>query len=189
MANTKKKLTFSTAKGIAMYPWLNKADFQFDSNGQFKVNLKLDKADAADLIKAVQEAANNEFGTKEAQNVRLPFKTDEDTGQLIIVTKSKFRPKIMDSQGNLISENNVPPIYGGSTLKLAGTIYPYVAGGNKGVSLQLAGVQIVELSQGETSSVSFAAEEGGFVAANDNLSAANDNQPAAEGDGGQAYNF
>ena len=74
----------------------------------------------------------------------------------------------MDSQGNLISENNVPPIYGGSTLKLAGTIYPYVAGGNKGVSLQLAGVQIVELSQGETSSVSFTAEEGGFVAANDN---------------------
>lgn len=176
---TKKKLTFSTSKGIAMYPWLNKADFQFDSNGQFKVNLKLDKKDAAVLIDQVKEAAANEFGVKEAQNIRMPFKTDDDTGQIIIVTKSKFKPKFMDSQGQLISENNVPQIYGGSTLKLAGTIYPYVAGGNKGVSLQLAGVQIVELSQGETSAVSFGVEEGGFVADNDNGSE----------EGGQAYNF
>ena len=29
----------------------------------------------------------------------------------------------MDSAGKLISENNVPEIYGGSVLKLAGTLY------------------------------------------------------------------
>ena len=180
---TKKKLTFSTTKGIAMYPWLNKADFQFDSNGQYKVNLKIAKSDAKELIDQIREAAANEFGTKEAQNARMPFKVEDDTDQIIFVTKSKFKPKFMDSQGQLISENNVPQIFGGSTLKLAGTIYPYVAGGNKGVSLQLAGVQIVELSQGETSSVSFAVEEGGFVADNDNVAA------PSEEEGGQAYNF
>jgi hypothetical protein len=177
---TKKKLTFSTQKGIAMYPWLNKADYQFDSNGQFKVNLKMPKDHAKDLIAQVQQAAEDEFGKAEAGKARMPFKTDDDTGDLIIVTKSKFKPKFMDSQGQLISENNVPQIFGGSTLKLAGTIYPYVAGGNKGVSLQLAGVQIIELSEGQGGGVTFGAEEGGYVAANDN---------ELIEEGGQAYNF
>ena len=35
MAKQAVKLAFKTTKGIAMYPWLNKADYQFDSNGQF----------------------------------------------------------------------------------------------------------------------------------------------------------
>ena len=179
---TKKKMTFSTHKGVAMYPWLNKADFQFDSNGQFKVNLRVPKDQAKELLDAINTAAQDEFGTAKAKTARVPYKTDEDTGELILVTKSKFKPKFMDSTGQLISENNVPPIYGGSVLKLAGTIYPYTAGGNNGVSLQLAGVQIIELSEGSQSSFSFEKEEGGFVAANDN-------SPEASDEGGQAYNF
>ena len=58
---------------------------------------------------------------------KMPWKKDADTGELVLVTKSKYRPKFADSQGQLISENNVPPIYGGSTLKLAGNIYPYTS--------------------------------------------------------------
>jgi len=166
MAN-QKKLTFKTTKGIALYPWLNKADYQFDSNGQFKVNLRVSKAEAKPLMDAAKQAANDAFGDK-ATKAKYPFKTDEETGDVIIVTKSKFKPKFMDSTGALISENNVPPIYGGSTLKLAGTLYPYSAGGNVGVSLQLAGVQIIELSEGSNGGITFDAEEDGFVAANDN---------------------
>ena len=145
MAQATKKMTFKTTKGTAMYPWLNKADFQFDSNGQFKVNLRVSKEDAKELMDQARDAAKDAFGAK-AANAQMPFKTDEDTGQIIIVTKSKFQPKFVDSTGQLISANNVPQIYGGSTLKLAGTIYPYTAGGRTGVSLQLAGVQIIELS-------------------------------------------
>lgn len=172
--NSKKKLTFKTSKGVAMYPWLNKADYQFDSAGQFKVNLRVSKADAKALQDAAKQAANDAFGDK-AKNARLPFKTDEETGDIIIVTKSKFKPKFMDSTGALISENNVPPIYGGSTLKLAGTIYPYSAGGNVGVSLQLAGVQIIELSAGSDGGISFEAEDDGFVSAsNDNADEMNE---------------
>lgn len=174
-----KKLTFNTSKGIAMYPWLNKADYQFDSNGQYKVNLRVSNDDAKPLMDAVRQAAKDAFGAK-AANARLPFKTDEDTGDTIIVTKSKYKPKFVDSSGQIISENNVPAIYGGSTLKLAGTMYPYTAGGNSGVSLQLAGVQIIELSEGNAGNFNFASEEGGFVAANDN-----EPQDAEEGD----YNF
>lgn len=162
-----KTKTFKTPEGVAMYPWLNKADFQFDSQGQFKVNLRVTKEEAKPLIEAVKEAANDAFGNK-AKNAKLPFKNDEETGDVIIVTKSKFKPKFVDSAGVLISENQVPSIYGGSTLKLAGTMYPYTAGGNQGVSLQLAGVQIIELSQGSNTAFSFDAVDGGFVAANDN---------------------
>ena len=179
MAQKSKKLAFKTTKGVAQYPWLNKADYQFDSNGQFKVNLRVSKDEAKELMDQARAAANDAFGAK-AANAQMPFKTDEDTGDIVIVTKSKFQPKFVDSTGQLISANNVPQIYGGSTLKLAGTIYPYTAGGRIGVSLQLAGVQIIELSEGSGVGVAFDAEEGGFVAANDN---------AAEAEEAQAYNF
>jgi len=185
MAKQAKKLAFKTTKGIAMYPWLNKADYQFDSNGQFKVNLRVSKEDANELMEQARLAAKETFGAK-AANAQLPFKTDEDTGEIVIVTKSKFQPKFVDSTGQLIGANNVPQIYGGSTLKLAGTIYPYTAGGRMGVSLQLAGVQIIELSEGSAAGIAFEAEDGGFVASNDN--AANDNFAPVEG-GEQSYNF
>ena len=47
----------------------------------------------------------------------------------------------MDSAGKLISENNVPEIYGGSVLKLAGTLYPWSAGGSKGITYAIGGVK------------------------------------------------
>jgi len=182
-----QKKTFNTPKGTAMYPWLNKADFQFDSNGQFKVNLKVSKEEGQQLVDQVKEAAAEAFGAKAAK-AHLPFKTDDETGELIIVTKSKFRPKACDSTGAVIAENNVPPIYGGSTLKLAGNIYPYTAGGRNGVSLQLSAYQIVELAQASQSGVSFGAEEGGFVAANDNAPEFAEEPKAAAG-GSSNYNF
>ena len=92
----------------------------------------------------IREIAKSEFGDK-AATARMPWKTDAETGEIVIITKSKFKPKIVDSAGHMIRDDQTPPIYGGSTLKLAGTIYPYKQGGNVGVSLQLAGVQIIDL--------------------------------------------
>jgi hypothetical protein len=173
-----KQIPFNTTKGTAMYPWLNKPDFQFDSSGQYKVNLRIPKADAADLVAQVTKVANENFGEKGKQP-RLPFKTDDETGDTIVMTRSKFQPKFVDSQGSPISENNVPAIYGGSTLKLGGMMYAYNTGGNVGISLQLSGVQIVDLADRPSSGTSFTPEEGGFVAAEQ--TASNDNE--------QSYNF
>ena len=182
-----KKMNFSTGSGIAQYPWLTKPDYAFDSNGQYKVNLKVPAKDAKDLMDEIKTIAKNEFGDK-ASSARMPWKTDAETGEIVIITKSKFKPKIVDSAGHMIRDDQTPPIYGGSTLKLAGTIYPYKQGGNVGVSLQLAGVQIIDLvseAQGG-GSVNFAPVDGGFVAANDNP--ANDNDEAEEASEG-SYNF
>lgn len=180
-----KKMNFSTGSGIAQYPWLTKPDYAFDSNGQYKVNLKVPANDAKALMDEIKGIAKDEFGDQ-AGNARMPWKKDAETGEIVIVTKSKFKPKIVDSAGHMIRDDQTPPIYGGSTLKLAGTIYPYKQGGSVGVSLQLAGVQIIDLvSEGQGGpAVSFAPVEGGFIAANDNAEA----EEAKTGEG-DSYNF
>lgn len=173
-----QKINFTTPKGTAAYPYITRADFEYNVEGIYKTKLKVSAAEAAPLMKTIEDAAANEFGAK-AKTARMPFNKLDDTGEVEFTTKSKFKPKVVDSTGKLIPENDVPPIYGGSVLKVAGTVYCYNAGGNIGVSLQLGGVQIIELSDGGASSISFAAEEGGYVAANDN----------AEPTEGAAYNF
>lgn len=176
MAQSQKKLTFSTPKGVAIYPWLNKPDTAFDANGKYKVSLRIAAADAKPLMDSIKAASDSHFGDKAAQ-AKMPFKTDDETGDVIFTTKSNYQPKFMDSTGAAISENNVPQIYGGSTLKAAGTMFQYNAGGSIGVSLQLAGIQIVELANATNDGVHFEPVKDGFVAANDN------NEESA------AYNF
>lgn len=186
-----KKLTFTTDVGVAQYPWLTKPDYAFDSNGQYKVNLRVSADQAKSFQDQCTQIAKDEFGDK-ANTARMPFKKDPETGEVVIITKSKFKPKICDSAGHLIREDQTPQIYGGSSLKLAGTIYPYRQGGSVGISLQLAGVQIVELvsSSENGASHAFAPVEGGYVASNDNMDAANDNEPASDQDKtGDSYNF
>jgi len=100
---------------------------------------------------------------------------------------------VCDSAGDIIPDHATPQIYGGSQLKLAGTVYPYKQNSNNvGISLQLAAVQIVELATSpQSNSVSFAPVEGGFVASNDNMSAANDNDEIGDDEAvaGDSYNF
>ena len=174
------KKTFETPKGIAAYPYITRADFEYNVEGIFKTKIRMPEADAAPLMKVIEDAANTEFGTK-AKTARMPYKKLDDTGEIEFSTKSKFKPKVVDSTGKPIPETAVPNIYGGSTIKCAGTVYCYNAGGNIGVSLQLGGVQIIELAESSGSAgISFGSVEGGFVASNDN---------APEVSDGASYNF
>ena len=99
------------------------------------------------MLEKVQKVANDEFGSK-AKNLRMPYKKDEETGEVLITAKSKYQPKFVDSTGQIIAEANVPNIFGGSVLKLSGNISTYDVGANKGVSLQLGHVQIIDLVEG-----------------------------------------
>ena len=178
--NNKKKMLFTTPKGTAMYPWLNKPDTQFDSTGQFKVNIRMPKADAEPMMDDCRSAANDAFGDK-AKTANMPWKSDADTGEIIFITKSKFAPRFVDSTGQVIPDQSTPQVNSGSTIKVAGTLYPYSAGGNIGISLQLSGVQILELASRGDGDMGFTAEEGSFVAANDNSD--------ESGAGDASYNF
>jgi hypothetical protein len=170
------KVTFVTAKGQCSYPYLNKADFQYDADGIFKTKLRMSEEDAAPLIADIKSVIEDEFGSK-AKTARVPYVKDPETGVIEFTTKSKYKPPVVDSNGTPIQPDAVPIIRGGSTIKLAGTISPYNAGGNIGVSLHIGGVQIIQLSEG-ASALPFSKEEGGFVVA------ANDNEPTEE-----AHNF
>lgn len=183
--NNKKKMLFTTPKGTAIYPWLNRADFQFDTAGQYKVNLRVSQEDAKELMGNVQDAANDAFGAK-AKSAKMPWKVEQETGDILLITKSKFKPRLVDSTGQVIPESNEPQVNSGSTIKCAGTIFPYSAGGNIGISLQLAGVQLIELAERGETQLGFGTEEGGFIAA-----AANDNTTSTDGDGAgdASYNF
>lgn len=159
---------FTTKKGSAVYPWLNQKDTAFDPEGHYKTSLRMNVKDAQPLIDELKSIAKTEFG-KDASQARLPFKTDPETQEVIVLAKSRYQPKIVDGKGQIIPNDKAPLIRGGSTLKLAGSIFPYNKGANKGISLQLAGVQVIELSEGAGAIGMFDVEEGGWTSAeNDN---------------------
>lgn len=185
MATSKK--TFTTPKGTAVYPHLNRPDYAFNSDGVFTTKLRVPADQAKTLMDTVRAVAQDEFG-KKATSAKLPWAI-EDSGEVVFLAKSKFKSKFMDSSGKLIAERQVPEIYGGSVLKMAGTLYAWNAGGNYGVSLQLGGIQIVTLAE-PVGSFDFEPEEDGYIAGNDNQ--ANDNHAGEVADGKtqrEAYDF
>ena len=167
--STKQKTIFITHKGIAQYPWLNKPDTQFDPDGVYKCNLIVPTDQTKEIKAAVNKVAVDEFGKDKAKNARMPFKIDEETGHTIIVTKSKFAPKFCDATGNIIT-GDVPKLWGGSTLKLAGYVSPYSTAGNIGVTLHLTKVQIINPVGGDADDgITFGEEKDGFIAEQDEI--------------------
>lgn len=179
-----QRQTFVTHKGTAQYPWLNKADTQFDPEGVYKTNLLVPQDQAKHLIDQLKEIAQDEFG-KKAATARMPYKIDEETGMMSIIAKSKFQPKFFDSKGQVV--NNPPNLFGGSVIKIGGVVSPYTVTGNNGISLRLTKVQIIEpVSQTGSGTDGFEAMEDGFVAEEfDNES----NQNEEDETGASSYTF
>ena len=185
--STKQKTIFITQKGFAQYPWLNKPDTQFDPDGVYKCNLIVPTDQTKELKAAVKKVAEEEFGKDKFKNARMPFKIDEETGHTVIVTKSKFEPKFCDATGNIIT-CDVPKLWGGSTLKLAGYISPYSAAGNIGISLHLTKVQIINPVGGDADDgITFGEEKDGFVAEQDEIVLAAED--ASDPENSPKYNF
>ena len=96
----------------------------------------------------------------------------------------------MDSAGKLISENNVPEIFGGSVLKLAGTLYPTTPAAPK------ASVCNWRRSNRHACrscrNFAFEAEEDGYIDAATIITPANDNNAGEAADNEttrEAYDF
>ena len=84
MATSKK--TFTTHKGIAVYPHLNKPDYQFNTDGVYATKLRVPADDAKQLMDTVRALAQDEFG-KKATSARMPWKIDDETGDVICSRK------------------------------------------------------------------------------------------------------
>jgi hypothetical protein len=95
----------------------------------------------------------------------MPFKMDDETGETVFVTKSKYSPFFYDSSGQDLVGGQIPKLWAGSVIKIGGYIVPYNVNGSKGVSLQLTKVQVINpVSSGENKGEGFEAVEGGYVA-------------------------
>ena len=130
------KITFVSPVGTARYPHITTPDSTGQyADGKFKTKLVVPKKEAAALVQRLKDLA------KEHRVAKLPF-TEED-GDIVFTIKSKFKPLVFDAKNNEVKKVDLR-VGGGSKLRVAGVVYPY----DKGLSLQMKQVQILDLQDG-----------------------------------------
>lgn len=160
---TIKERTFRTPLARIAYQSLVTPRKKLNSEEmEYAVTLIFDKARLKDDPKAkaeylamknvVNKVAAEKFGTN-TKNVRTPFKDGDEkgkdilVGQIVVDAKSKSAPPVVGPNREPII-NTVPgqpdSIYSGCYVYANLTAYAYDASGNKGVSLQLNGIQKVK---------------------------------------------
>ena len=165
-----KRNSFVSGVGAARYAWVHpdRPDTQFNADGEWKLQIILDPKTAERIKGAIMDVVMQEFKGEDISKLSIPVDTEEDTGNVIIKMKSKFPPKFIDSVGTPIVGNNIPHVFGGSTVQAYGAIKAYDINKNqRGISLQLSTVQIINLVEGGVPE-GFEKVEGGYTAANDN---------------------
>lgn len=153
-----KNIPFITSVGVLRYPRITEADTTGKfADGKFKTQLLVPKKEAQKLIDELKAIAKVELkGVKEPQ---MPYKPDKDDEDMIVfVAKSKFKPLVFDGKGNQVQKLK-DRLAGGSTVRIAGNVFAY---NEKGLSLQMKQVQVLEIRTGAQSM--FDEAEGSFDA-------------------------
>ena len=181
------KKTFTTPRGVAVFPRLNTPDTKFDAAGVYKTDLALSDSEPStqkfkDFIQKRYDAyvakLTEENNGKAPRMNDVPFQPqlDKETGEPTGNTLFRFSSKasgtsrktgkpwsrtipLFDAKGK---ETNVD-VWGGSEIKVSFTVGEYKAGANYGIKCYLEAVQIIELVSGGTKSASgfgFSEEEG-----------------------------
>lgn len=169
-----KNVRYTTNAGVAKYPWLNKPDTKFDSDGVYKVDLAFDKkSDIAELHKLCTEAVKDAaIRNKTKKMAKLPIFEEVDdqenkTGRWIVRCKVKCRPdwdrkpKLFDASGKRIDVN----VGGGTVMKVNLELYVWsTPKDGVGITLQPRAIQIIDLvefeSGGSAETYGFGEEEG-----------------------------
>jgi hypothetical protein len=166
---------FTTPRGSAIYPYLDKPDTKFsqDGYGEYKVELKCDlndaatqaiitrirKAHEAEVKRAAPEFKANPKNKGKTMKVNdIPVIIDEDAGTATFkfkqkaggiaqATKKEWKAKVakFDARGQELPDDT--KIGGGSILKVSAEIYPYAAPIGTGVSLRIKACQVLTLRE------------------------------------------
>jgi len=174
----KKLTTHVSVVGTAIYPHLNKPDVKFSDAGEYKVTLEIVKSDATDMIKlfddaqadslkiAIAENKDKDKQIKESPHPRYTIEGDKvffmfklKASGVNKQTKETFtqRPQLLDAQKN--PHPIEKSIWGGSKLKIAYELVPYLAPFGAGITARIKAVQILELVEGK-SDIPFEKEDG-----------------------------
>lgn len=178
----KTKLTrYVSPKGTAQYPYLTKPDTKFNPDGEYKISLELDAADASEIMSFLDEqleksiaSAKEENKGKKIKEGDAPYSVNDDTGKVTVrfKLKAKVTPKngdpfeqkvaLFDAKGTPMSA--AATVGGGSKVKVAYEIIPYyTAIAGAGISLRLRAVQVIDLveySSGGAGAFGFGEEDG-----------------------------
>lgn len=172
MADKIKYEKVTSPLGRARYPKITRADTKFYKEGEYKVDLIIEKDKAESFvkkIKAAQAKAKKDF-PKAKKMAALPIKNevDEDgneTGNVIIKFKTRNRltkkgtiwdrkPVVFDKFGQRLGvlANGEPDedfyVGGGSLIKVSAELFPCEVKGELFVGLQMVAVQVQELNSG-----------------------------------------
>lgn len=197
MASKEKRvyINFVTPAGVAIFPKLNKPDTKFNADGAYSVKLAFapeaieafiakytETLDEFEKVTAEKLLADKKTAKKGALLTRVeigkPELNDdgEETGRTVINFKlnakytnkdtgktTLYTPKLFDAK----NKPTTVEIWGGSVLKVAGSVNPYYTPKDNevGISFRLSGVQVIKLvtKGGMTAeTLGFDEEEGGF---------------------------
>lgn len=170
------------------------------SDGKYKITLLIDKGDEEGLKiirDACGKAAASEWPEGAPTGLKSPLrdgaekadKNPDFANYYMVTFKSQKAPALYDAAGKpLAADVN---IFSGDMVRVAGAAGAYIAGGNKGVTLYLNGVQLVEkraMPKGDDANM-FDAVEGGFT--NEEAVATTDavEAPVSTDSAGASFNF
>lgn len=203
-----------TAAGTAVFPKLNAADTKFKPEGEYSVKLRLTGEEATDLASKIQafrdEAYKAELvaqGKDKLKKAPLPFKNavDRETEEEIagaIDFNFKMKAKITSKQTGksweqkpqLFDAHKRPTqaeVWGGSTLKVAFQMRPWLSPLGFGIALDLKAVQVLELvTRGERNADSFGfGEEEGWADEDTQAPAGSDDESEGSGSDSDGEDF
>ena len=173
----KQYTKLTTPVGVAKWAWVSKADTKFNSEGEFKVTLVLDKDSAEPLIETIEKELKEFYsglkaqGKKRIKEASKPYGEEVDdegdpTGnvEFKFKSKAKFVPRIpiFDSVGKPMTGVE---LWSGSRIKVNTTLAPYSAAIGEGMAMRLNAVQVIDLVQGSNGSAEGYGfgEEDGYV--------------------------
>ena len=142
----------NTVHGKADFCYVTSPDVGFGSN-QYKVTLRVTKADAAAHIKALQEIISKEVAaqhkitpnqTTPLTRANLPYA--EDGGDVVFKFHSKFKPKIWTKDQKELADD--VSVWKGSSMWINYKASGYNKSVGLGVTLYMQSVQIDELGEG-----------------------------------------
>lgn len=177
---------WTTPVGVAVWPKLYSPNTQFDPDGFYECGVKFSDPKVVEEVKKrirqfhkeAYELKCREEGKSKLRAAKPPYK-EEDDGSIVVKTKLRAsgikdgkpwtaRPAVFDSRGNLIKTEDMPKIGGGSVVKVAVDVVPYLGANGVGISMRLKGVQLitlVEYGAGEVSAegMGFTSDEEGYI--------------------------
>lgn len=211
MAKKKAPMEVSVT-GTAVYAWLDKPDTKFAGKGEkgkYKLTIMVDKDEVKGLaarvgadempgeewLEHLREAHKQAGGSPNTSPVKDGDKPigsadspkEEFVGKWLVGMKSGYQPKFVDAKKNTIDPEGPIKIMSGDVVKAAYTVYDF----DKGVSLRLAAVQLIEKRSNGGNAVSAFGEEDGFEApaATDTFGGDDDAKPTAAAAGDDDGDF